>query len=93
MTTYTEDQMTPWFDGKPPAPGVWKVKRSYSGKPWAEGYSYFDGTHYNGAWRDIDDAHLNRDFYSAAGHQGLLEGARVKYRGLNFDPSAGGNQS
>lgn len=81
--TYTEDQLTPWFDGKPLSTGVWEVENK-SG--YRSIYSYFDGQHWNGGWPSIGEAFICRYWYSRAGHQGVLEGLRVKYRGLNFDP-------
>lgn len=84
--SYTEDQLTPWFDiatENPVRPGCYLVGDASGTLPYP--FHWFDGTHWFGALESPElyaeapnsGAELPEDFY--------IRNAR--WRGLNFDPT------
>lgn len=74
--TYTEDQLTGWFDVEtqnPWEPGVYEEEDGY--------YSWWDGRKFCGCWRKIETAIKNKNFSGCASNV-------TRWRGLAQNPHA-----
>jgi hypothetical protein len=70
---------TPWFEKStsPVRKGVYEVRVAYLDYSW----SYFDGTHWNGAWASREAAVRGRFFYRDTDSEGCARDM-TEWRGL-----------